>query len=343
MSKKKKKKLARLIKAATRSDEIVATTPTGAAEPIASPRQLATLAGVLFVTTIWAYWPTFVWMEEQWRTEPDYSHGYLVFPLALVLLYFRSDKLPQIGSKIHYAGFGLMAAALAMRIVGRFAYMDFLDGWSLMPWVAGLVWIFTGTRAFIWASPAILFLLLLVPMPYRFESLLSFKLQGVATAVSSGLLRIFGIAAIPEGNTIWLNDRRLMVEEACSGLRIFMGMGALGFFFAALSDRLWIDRVVVMLAAFPLAIVVNIFRVAGTGLAYYWFSDAIAHTIHDFLGLMMIVLGASLLFATKSFWEHLYRPLPIAINKLSKPSLSASHQKRKPSPEGGAANTSASG
>ena len=47
---------------------------------------------VLFAAFIWSYWSTLVWMERQWRTEPDYSHGYLIIPLAFVLLYSRLPR-----------------------------------------------------------------------------------------------------------------------------------------------------------------------------------------------------------------------------------------------------------
>lgn len=266
---------------------------------------------VLLPILVWAYWPTLVWMEQQWRTEPDYSHGYLVLPLAAMIAYNRRDIFPGLRPRISWLGIGLLLVAIAMRLVGRFAYMDFLDGWSLLPWAAGVTWMLMGPRAVRWALPAILFLFLLVPLPYQAESLLSWKLQGVATEASTALLRIFGQPAVSEGHTIWLGESQLMVEEACSGLRIFVGVGALAFFWAAMARRSWIDGAVILAAALPLAILANVFRVTAMGFFSLWYDGPVLNQIHDWVGIAMIGVAAFMLWTVKVYWECLYRPLQI--------------------------------
>ncbi len=314
MSKTKKKNRKVNIKSEESSLSEKAASPIVVAPTVSDYRpsrgEMWFVLSVLVAFTLWAYWPTFVWMESQWRNEPDYSHGYLIVPLALVLLYRRMDLMPQSGFSLGWGGLSLLLVAVALRVVGRLAYMDFLDGWTLVPWVAGLVWLFCGRKILWWSLPAVVFLLLLTPMPYRFESMLSFKLQGISTILSATVLRIFGFPAITEGNTIWLGDQHLMVEEACSGLRIFMGMVAMGFFFAALTRRSWLDRVVILACSAPIAIIANAFRVTLTGMAYYWLDAERAHAAHDQLGVVMIFVGAGMLFAASSYWERLYRPNP---------------------------------
>ena len=149
--------------------------------------------------------------------------------------------------------------------------MDFLDGYSLVPLLAGLVWFLCGLPTLKWSAPAIAFLLLLVPLPYRFESGLSWELQGIATGLSTALLRVLGQPAISEGHTIWLGGNQLMVAEACSGMRIFVGLVALAAFWAATVKRCWVDRFILLSAAIPLALFVNALRITSTGLLYGWF------------------------------------------------------------------------
>lgn len=308
MSRKDKKKLAKLARqvdsgANTEPRKSGATAGKAAQIPL---QWLWVATAVLLPLTLWAYWPTLVWMEDQWRHEPDYSHGYLVIPLALLLLHYRREMFPGFAPRISWGGISLLLLAIGLRVAGRFAYMDFLDGWTLVPWVAGLVWMFCGLSVLRWAAPAVLFLLLLVPMPYRAESLLSTKLQTLATTLSVGALRVIGLPVVPEGNTIWLEDQQMGVEEACSGLRIFVGMAAMGYFVAVLARRHWLDRVVVLAAALPIAIFVNVFRVAATVIAFHFLPVSLTHLAHDLLGFAMILLGAGLLFAVKAFWERLY-------------------------------------
>jgi len=264
----------------------------------------------LLIAFVFSFWQTLQWLESQWRVEPDYSHGYLVIPLAATLLWIRRDTFPGVASQVDLRGCYLILLAVLMRLVGRLGFMDFLDGWAIAPLVGGITWLALGLPAARWAAPAIVFLLMLVPMPFRMETMLSWKLQGVATLLSTATLRICGLPAIAEGHVIWVNDTELMIEKACSGLRIFMGMIALAFFWAATVRRSWIDRVLLMIAAIPLAILTNSARISVTAILYQAFpSESARQTIHDWSGYLMIPTAAMLLWLFKYFWECLYRPV----------------------------------
>src|SRR5687768_11291251 len=82
--------------------------PPVEAAPPAPQRDLRSwvvvLSALLVPLTLWAYWPTFLWMEDQWRNEPDYSHGYLIIPLALLVLYHRRDLFPGVSARLGWAG-----------------------------------------------------------------------------------------------------------------------------------------------------------------------------------------------------------------------------------------------
>jgi exosortase len=267
------------------------------------------VALILAPAFLWAYWPTLVWMESLWRNEPDYSHGYLILPLAGLIAYARWDLFPGVRPGVSWQGVSLLIVAIAIRIVGRFGYMDFLDGWSLLPWFAGVAWMLLGRQAMRWALPSIGFLFLLVPLPFQAESLLSWKLQGVATEASTALLRVLGQPAVAEGHTIWLGQTQLMVEDACSGLRIFVGIGALAFFWASVVRRSWIDRFVILGSVLPLAIVANVLRVTTVALFSRRFDGVSLDRIHDWVGIAMIAVAALMLWGVKVYWEMLYRPV----------------------------------
>jgi exosortase len=259
---------------------------------------------------VYAYWPTLRWAEDAWRNEPDYSHGYLVIPLAGLLLWQRRDSMPGLRSHASILGLGLIVLAIGMRWLSRLLFADFLDGWSLLFMVGGVIWFLFGVRLFWWSLPAVAFLVLMIPLPFQAESLLSWKLQSVATALSTTMLRIFGQPAVSEAHVVWVNDQQLMIEEACSGLRIFIGVGALAFFWAAMVTRSWIDRFILLAATIPLAVFVNAARITFVGIAYQFVDDASSRqNIHDFSGYIMVPIAFTLLWMLKTFWEHLYRPV----------------------------------
>ena len=220
----------------------------------------------LIVAFLYAFHPTIQWMISVWRTEPDYSHGFLVLPLAALILHLKSDSFPGIRSQLSYGGLSLIFVAIVWRLASRLVFADFLDGWAIVPMVAGACWFLLGRKATLWASPAIVFLVLMVPLPYQAESLLSWKLQGVATALSTVMLRVLGQPAVAEGHVIWLGGEQLFIEQACSGLRIFVGVIAFAYFWAAISDRSWIDRIILLGAAIPMAVIANSIRITSIGL-----------------------------------------------------------------------------
>lgn len=262
------------------------------------------------IAILYAYWPTLQWVEDAWRNEPDYSHGYLVIPLAGLLLWNRRDFMPGFRTRASQLGIGLILVAIAMRWFSRLWYADFLDGWSLLFLIGGAIWFLFGVRLFWWSLPAVLFLFFMIPLPFQAESLLSWKLQGVATNLSTTMLRILGQPAVSEAHVVWVNDQQLMIEEACSGLRIFIGVAALAFFWAAMATRSWIDRVILLAVIVPLAVFVNAARITFVGIAYQFVDEASARdTIHDFSGYIMIPMAFLLLWLLKTLWEHLYRPL----------------------------------
>ncbi|XZE54260.1 exosortase/archaeosortase family protein [Planctomycetaceae bacterium SH139] len=273
-------------------------------------RKILPGAALLAVAILYAYWPTLQWAEEAWRNEPDYSHGYLVIPLAGLLLWNRRDSMPGFRCQASLLGLGLILLAIATRGLSRLMFADFLDGWSLLLLVGGVIWFLFGRRIFWWSLPAVLFLVFMIPLPFQAESMLSWKLQGVATHLSTTMLRIFGQPAVSEAHVVWINDQQLMIEEACSGMRIFIGVAALAFFWAAMVTRSWIDRIILLAAIVPLAVFVNAARITFVGIAYQFADGAAARQmLHDFSGYLMIPIAFSLLWLLKSLWQNLYRPL----------------------------------
>lgn len=274
---------------------------------------VATSATAIFLLTLILYGKTLWELEYQWRTEADYSHGYLIPFLSLGILYSRRDTFPGFDARLHWLGVVLLLFAGLIKAIGLVFFMEFLEGWSIVPWLGGCVALFLGPRALKWAAPALLFLLFMVPLPFQVENLLSWKLQSLVTIFSSATLRILGFAAVSEGNTIWIGQSQMLVEEACSGLRIFVGMAAFAFFWVTLIRRAWIDKLILIASVIPLSIIANCARSVIVCISYYWFDVRLADKIHDWAGIFMIGLAASLVWIVKQYWERLYRPAWVSI------------------------------
>lgn len=244
---------------------------------------------------VWAYWPTLVNLVAAWNREPDYSHGFFVVPLAAYFLWARRDRFPGVSAGLSWLGLTLIALDVGVRAFGAHYYLEAIDGWSIMLWVGGAVWLFAGWRVLWWSLPSVAFLWFMVPLPFRMERCLSLPLQGAATKLSCWILQGLGQPALAEAHVIVLGDNRLEVEQACSGLRIFVGIFALAFAYSIVMRRSWWEKALLLASAVPIALLANAARIVTTGLLYQYVSgDAAKHFAHDAAGWVMILFAAGL-------------------------------------------------
>jgi exosortase len=263
-------------------------------------------AGMLS-TFLWAYWPTLGALVTQWVNQPDYSHGFLVMPLAIFFLWTRRDRFPTGKVRPSIVGLAVIGFACVLRIAAGAYYLTPLDGWTIPLWAAGAIWLLFGWHVLIWSLPSIAFLWFMVPIPFAAESWLSVPLQKVATKLSTACLIMLGQPVLAEGNTIWIGDKQLFIEEACSGLRIFVGVFALAFAFALFSNWSWWQKALALAAALPIAIVANVTRIVATALLYQFASSqAASRFMHDLSGIIMIPLAAAMFWMFLTYLDRLF-------------------------------------
>lgn len=255
-------------------------------------------AAIVLGIWVWHFWGDWVELVSTWEREDDYSHGFLVIPVTIAMLWLRREKFPQtVGSIPAWEGILLLGVALALRVAGQRLFLNPLLGWSLVFWVAAAVYLLAGRRIFWYALPAIGFLFFMVPLPFRVEQWFSGPMQQVATIISSWMLQIAGQPAIAVGNTIILNEHQLEVAEACSGLRMLMSITALAYAYCVFVPRPWWEKALLLLSVPVVAIIANSIRIAATGLGFQLIPDPEWHKfIHDAAGWSVIPLALLLMW-----------------------------------------------
>jgi len=262
---------------------------------------------VLGVVFVWAYWPTLKSLAHSWNTQPDYSHGFLVAPIALYFLWMRRDSIPSFSANLAPFGAVLILLSGVMRWLSSFYYVETLDGWSIPVWVGGVVWMMCGWRIFRWAAPAIIFLVFMVPLPYRLENLLAGPLQAASTKISCFVLQCLHQPALNEGNTILLGEHRLEVARACSGLRIFLGIFAMAYALIVIFPRSWFVKCVMIFGALPIALLANSARIITTGILYQsGLRESMGPLIHDVSGWLMIPVAAAIYLLFLFYIDRLF-------------------------------------
>jgi exosortase len=266
------------------------------------------LAGVF----LWAYSPTLLYLADAWNRIADYSHGWLVLPVALCFLWFRRSSRPTVQPGIHWGGLSLVVCAAALRWMSARYFVEAVDGWSLVVWIAGAVWLTCGWPTLRWALPAVAFLFFMVPLPFRVETAISVPLQRIAATGSTWLLQLFGLPALREGVRILLGPDELNIAPECSGLRMFIGVLALSYAFAVLSHRPWWDKAALLVASIPVAVIANILRITATGVLYQFSTNPeVRHSLHDNAGLFTILVAAALLASFAWYLKQLVRSVEL--------------------------------
>jgi exosortase len=201
------------------------------------------------------------------------------------------------------AGLALIAASLVVFVAGRFGAELFLTRVSLLGVLAGVVLFLWGWRHFRIAVFPIAFLLLMIPLPAIIFNQITFPLQGIAARAGEAVIAVAGVPVLREGNILHVPGRALEVAEACSGIRSLTSLITLAIVLGYFTERRTGPRVLIALAAVPIAIIANAGRVAGTGLTAYWVSpDAAEGFFHTFSGwLVFVVAFAGLLIVQRLF------------------------------------------
>jgi exosortase len=277
-------------------------------------------AGSLGLALLWSYWPTLNTMVERWWSDPQYSHGFLVPVFAAAVLWARRALWNAARWRPSWWGLPVLATALAMRVVAATTGIEPLDALSLLPALVGVVLLAGGASLLRWSWPALAFLAFMLPLPFTIEAALAQPLRRVATVVSTYALQTLGCPAFSEGNVILIEENRLGVAEACSGLGMLLTFFALSTAFALVVQRPLADRLVLVASAIPVAVAANVARITATGLAYYAWGQhsAAAHAIlHDMAGWLMMPLALLLLWGELRLMSRLFveqaasRPLPL--------------------------------
>jgi exosortase len=276
-------------------------------EPVADIPLRCALGVLLLVAGVWAYGSTIMEMVTQWEREADYSHGYLVFPAALVFLWMRRDEFPGVAASDFLLGVPLLLLSQGLRLAAAALFLDSVDGWSLLPWFAGSVAILFGRPILWWSLSSIVFLFFMVPLPFGVAQSLSYPLQTVATKLSCWTLQCLGQPAIEEGHTIIMGTHHLEVAQACSGLRIFMSIVALGYVYLVFVSRAWWLRLLILASVLPVAIVANVLRIVATAFLYEYAARSIGDKFsHDFAGWVMIPVAAGMFWLVLRYFEMLF-------------------------------------
>jgi exosortase len=170
---------------------------------------------------------------------------------------------------------------------------------SLAAW-AGLVIVLyglTGVRATRMCWFPLLYLLLLVPLPYGISVTATAALRGWLSIHAVSLASLFGMEVAVDGNSVFVDQYQLAVEAACAGLNSTISLLSVGLLYAYGLRGAGIVRVgLVVAAAVPIAILCNLLRILVLLVAVHaGGSGVLATPIHPISGFVSFALAFAIL------------------------------------------------
>ena len=275
----------------------------GAARPRSSTREggarVAAVLGVLAVAA--SYFPEFRRLADIWESDPNYSHGFLIVPVAVLIYWRRRDLTGNGPNRPWHFAWPILLMVLAARAYLYETGSVGAETFTLLPALACLALTFGGWGQFRRAWPAIALLAFMLPLPARINGMLAGPLQGLATRGSTALLKMTGLWVIAEGNVIYVNKHPLEVAEACNGLSMLMCLAATVVAAVLLVPMSPWKRVVAVLSAGPIALACNILRITATAWCYQIYGAQVGQEYaHSAAGWLMmptalVLIGLELL------------------------------------------------
>jgi exosortase len=273
------------------------TTPRDATFP-ATPgvRPSDVVAGALvFAGLGWSYAPSVVALINQWNRDPNYSYGFFVVPIALVILWTRRGLFDRSQVAPVWWGFVALFVLLALRYWLYEVNEQYVETATAPLVLASLALALGGWHLVRVTWPAIAFLFFMLPLPPSLNQELPARLQAIATSGSVALLQIIGLPVMAEGNVILVGQETLEVARACSGLSMLLAFVTLITAVAILVKRPPVERVVLLVSAVPIALLSNIIRIAITAMVYRWVGHDWGERLgHDYAGYLMMPIALAL-------------------------------------------------
>ena len=246
-----------------------------------------TLAATLVILVVaLAYRAALVFLWNTWTTDAYYTHGIPVaFAAALLAAWrwWRGDA----SDAPSYAPF-VLAIPVFVYVAGLRLVSAHLVLWSLPALLLAVAFAAGGAaRARAMLAPVALFALTL-PTPWTLP--FGLAMQQASAFAAGAILALVGIGFSVDITTLHAGDLVFEVTPACSGFQSAVSLLALAALVAALVPMSRARRATMLVAAVPLALVLNVARIlAIVGIGLRWGTDAAEGFFHNASGLLLFL------------------------------------------------------
>jgi len=220
--------------------------------------------GLLLLAFLALYYPFIQTLVHDWDINDNYSQGYFIPFVSGFMIWSLRRELAAVELKPSNWGIALVALGLLQLFIAKVGSEYFLQRTSMIVVLFGISFFLFGGRLTkaVWLPLA--YLIYMIPIPAIIWNRIAFPMQLFASALTEGVVQLIGIPILREGNVLHLAQTSLEVVDACSGLRSLVNILGLAVGLGFLMNKAAWKRWALFLAAFPIAIIVNIIRLTAT-------------------------------------------------------------------------------
>jgi exosortase D (VPLPA-CTERM-specific) len=260
------------------------------------------------------FWEGLVSLGAAWAT-PEYSHGPLI-PLLSFWMYLREMRFVPPAGQVTDRRPGLVVVlfSLLVGLLGHVVQIPDIVTYGFILWVGGIILTAYGWRRGLIFWPSVLHLVYMLPLPNFLYWPLSIQLQLISSEIGVWVIRTLGIPVYLDGNVIDLGAYKLQVAEACSGLRYLFPILSFSYITALLyRGPLW-HKLALLVAAAPITVLMNSFRIGMIGVLVNHFGIAHAEGfLHAFEGWIIFLACVTVLLLMAVGLQRLTRdPKPLS-------------------------------
>lgn len=222
---------------------------------------------LLVLSALPIYWSGLVSLGTAWMT-PEYSHGPLIPLISLYLLLRELHNAPPQAASApvnRLPGIVVIVLAMLFGILGNLVRIPDVVTYAFIIWVGGVVLTGFGWQRGKAHQLPVLHLVFMLPLPQFLYWKMTIALQLVSSELGVWFIKLAGIPVFLEGNVIDLGVYKLLVAEACSGLRYLFPILSFSYLFAILYRGPFWHKVVIFALAAPLTVFMNSFRIGMIG------------------------------------------------------------------------------
>lgn len=243
-------------------------------------------------------------LAPSWQDGTYYSYGWLVLGACVLFYQMRRRDLPPplpapSRPAIATATLIIFLAAVVLLTVALRLIQGANPFWRLLLWTQGLSTLlataallaFTdGFRASRHYLPALLLILIAIPLPSVLETSLVQSLTSSVVLVSSDLARSCGVPLEVADTAFIIRGHPLDVNDRCSGIRSFQSSLAVALIVGELLRLIPPFRLLLLLAGALASFVGNTFRVLSLVLAFFDGGFEGLEARHDTAGMASVTL-----------------------------------------------------